>query len=255
MLLLNTKLNVPPVRPSHVQRIELIHKLNRLQDYKLALIVASAGYGKTALVSEWIAQSPIGAVWFSIDAGDHDPVRFWDYVIAAIQTMYPDIGEQTLTLLHEPQPLPIETILSSLINELSALPDLLTIVLDDYHVIESPPIHEGVAFLVEHMPAQIRFIMTTRIDPPLPLARMRVRSQLLELRSVDLRFSLPQIETFFTDVMGLTLTTDEVTALDTRVEGWIAGLQLAGLALQGKTDTAEFIASFAGDHHYVLDYL
>jgi LuxR family maltose regulon positive regulatory protein len=255
MLLLNTKLNVPPVRPSHVQRIELIQKLNRLQDYKLALIVASAGYGKTALVSEWITQSPMKVVWFSIDAGDNDPVRFWDYVIAAIQTAYSDIGEQTLTLLHEPQPLPIETILSSLINELSALPDLLTIVLDDYHVIESPAIHEGLAFLVEHMPSQMRLIMTTRTDPPLSLARMRVRSQLLELRSTDLRFSPVQIATFFTDVMGLTLTTDEVMALDNRVEGWIAGLQLAGLALQGKSNPSEFITSFAGDHHYVLDYL
>jgi LuxR family maltose regulon positive regulatory protein len=212
MLLLNTKLNVPPVRPSHVQRIELIQKLDNLREYKLALIVAAAGYGKTALVSEWIAQSPMRAVWFSIDAGDNDPVRFWDYVIAAIQTLYPDIGEQTLTLLHEPQPLPIETILSTLINELSALPDLLTLVLDDYHVIESSAIHDGLAFLVEHMPAEMRLIMTTRTDPPLPLARMRVRSQLLELRSADLRFSPPQIATFFTDVMGLALTPDEVTA-------------------------------------------
>src|SRR5689334_3650999 len=123
MLLLNTKLNVPPVRQSHVQRIELIQKLNKLQEYKLALIVASAGYGKTALVSEWIAQSQLKVAWFSIDAGDNDPVRFWDYVIAAIQTLSPHIGEQTLTLLHEPQPLPIETILSTLINELSSLPD------------------------------------------------------------------------------------------------------------------------------------
>jgi LuxR family transcriptional regulator, maltose regulon positive regulatory protein len=255
MLLLNTKLNVPPVRPSHVQRVELIQKLNKLLEYKLALIVASAGYGKTALVSEWIAQSPMRVVWFSIDAGDNDPVRFWDYVIAAIQTASPGIGEKTLTLLHEPQPLPIETILSSLINELSTLTDLLTIVLDDYHVIESSAIHDGLAFLVEHMPAQMRLIMTTRTDPPLPLARMRVRNQLLELRSADLRFSPPQIAAFFTDVMGLTLTTADITALDTRVEGWIAGLQLAGLALQGKRDPSEFIASFAGDHRYVLDYL
>ena len=152
MLLLKTKLNVPPVRPSQVQRIELIQKLDKLREYKLALIVASAGYGKTALVSEWVAQSPISAVWFSIDSGDNDPVRFWDYVIAAIQTVYPDTGAQTLTLLHEPQPLPVETILSTLINELSALPDLLTLVLDDYHLIDLASIHEGLAFLVEHMP-------------------------------------------------------------------------------------------------------
>ena len=255
MLLLNTKLNVPPVRPLHVQRTELIQKLDRLREYKLTLIVASAGYGKTALVSEWIAQSAMRVAWFSIDGGDNDPVRFWDYVIAAIQTAYPDIGEQTLTLLHEPQSLPIETILSTLINELSTLSDMLTVVLDDYHVIESSAIHDGLAFLVEHMPSQIRLIMTTRTDPPLPLARMRVRSQLLELRSTDLRFSPPQIAAFFADVMGLTLTTEEIKALDTRVEGWIAGLQLAGLALQGKRDTAEFITSFAGDHRYVLDYL
>src|SRR5664279_3749346 len=232
MLLLNTKLKVPPVRPSHVRRAELIQKLDKLREYNLALIVASAGYGKTALVSEWIAQSSMRVVWFSIDSGDNDPVRFWDYVIAAIQTVYSDTGEQTLTLLHEPQPLPVETILSTLINELSALPDVLTLVLDDYHVIDSSSIHEGLAFLVEHMPSQMRLIITTRIDPPLSLARMRVRSQLLELRSADLRFLPPQIAAFFTDVMGLTLTADEVAVLDKRVEGWIAGLQLAGLALQ-----------------------
>jgi LuxR family maltose regulon positive regulatory protein len=255
MLLLNTKLHVPPIRPSHIQRVELIQRLDTLREHKLALIVASAGYGKTALVSEWIAQSQSKVTWFSIDSGDNDPVRFWDYVIAAIQTMYPEIGEQTLTLLHEPQPLPIETILSTLINQLWALPDMLILVLDDYHFIDSASIHEGLAFLVENMPSQMRLIMTTRTDPPLPLARMRVRNQLLELRSTDLRFSPPQIATFFTDVMGLTLNAEEVTALDTRVEGWIAGLQLAGLALQGKHDTAEFIASFAGDHRYVLDYL
>ncbi|MBW4438456.1 MAG: hypothetical protein KME04_15050 [Pleurocapsa minor GSE-CHR-MK-17-07R] len=255
MLLLNTKLNVPPVRLAHVQRAHLIQKLDSLREHKLALIVASAGYGKTALVSEWIAQSSMRAVWFSIDTRDNDPVRFWDYVVAAIQTAYPEIGEQTLILLHEPQPLPIETILSTLINELSALHDMLAIVLDDYHSIESSAIHDGLAFLIEHMPSKIRLIMTTRTDPPLPLARMRVRGQLLELRSADLRFSPPQIEAFFTDVMGLSLTTAEVAALDTRVEGWVAGLQLAGLALQGKRDTAEFIASFAGDHRYVLDYL
>ena len=255
MLLLNTKLNAPPVRPSHVQRLKLIQRLDKLRDYKLALIVASAGYGKTALVSEWIAQSPLRVVWFSIDAGDNDPVRFWDYVIAAIQTAYPNIGEITLPLLHEPQPLPIETILSTFINELAALPDSFVLVLDDYHVIESAAIHDGLVFLVERMPALMHIIMTTRTDPPLPLARMRVRSQLLELRSANLRFSQQQMETFFTEVMGLTLTSEEVAALDTRVEGWIAGLQLAGLALQGKRDTAGFIASFAGDHHYVLDYL
>ena len=255
MLLLSTKLNIPPVRLSHVHRVELLQRLDKLHEYKLALIVASAGYGKTALVSEWISKTPLQVVWFSVDAADNDPVRFWDYVIAAIQTVHPRIGDKTLILLHEPQPLPIETILSTLINELSALADLLTLVLDDYHSIETPPIHDGLAFLVEHMPSRLRLIITTRTDPQLPLARMRVRGQLLELRSADLRFSPHQIESFFTDVMGLSLTTDEVRALDTRIEGWIAGLQLAGLALQGKTNRAEFIASFAGDHHYVLDYL
>lgn len=255
MLLLNTKLMVPPTRSSHVQREELLQNLNRLHEYKLGLIVASAGYGKTALISEWIAQSQSKVAWFSIDAGDNDPVRFWDYFIAAIQTVFPEIGGYTLTLLHEPQPLPIETILSTLINDLSALPDLVTVVLDDYHVIDSPSIHDGLAFLVDHMPSQLRLLMTTRTDPPLPLARMRVRGQLLELRSTDLRFSPQQMRVFFTDIMGLNLTVEQIAALDSRVEGWVAGLQLAGLALQGKRDTAEFIASFSGDHRYVLDYL
>jgi LuxR family transcriptional regulator, maltose regulon positive regulatory protein len=255
MLLLKTKLTIPPLRPAHVQRPDLIQKLNQVRDYKLALIVASAGYGKTTLVSEWIAHRQLQVAWFSIDVGDNDSVRFWDYLIAAIQSLHPNIGEQSLALLHEPQPLPIETILSTLINEFSVLPEMLTLVLDDYQLIESSSIHEGLAFLLEHLPSQLRLIMTTRSDPPFPLARMRVRGELLELRNTDLRFSPPQIASFFADVMGLTLTTDEITALDSRVEGWIAGLQLAGLALQGKSNPSEFIASFAGDHHYVLDYL
>ena len=255
MLLLSTKLNIPPVRLSHVPRMELIQRLDKLHANKLALIVAPAGYGKTTLVSEWVSQTSLKVVWFSIDVADNDPVRFWDYVIAAIQSVHPHIGDKAFVLLHEPQPLPVETILSTLINELLALPDLLSIVLDDYHMIETPEIHDGLAFFVEHIPPQLRLIITTRTDPPLPLARMRVRNQLLELRSADLRFLPQQIEAFFTDVMGLTLTSDEVEVLDSRVEGWVAGLQLAGLALQGKENRAEFIASFAGEHHYVLDYL
>lgn len=255
MLLLNTKLNVPPLRPARVQRVELLKRLDKLPEHKLALIAAPAGYGKTALASEWAAQSVHQVIWLSIDAGDNDPVRFWDYVIAAVQTVYPQMGNQTLPLLHEPQPLPVEIILSTLINELAALPELLVLVLDDYHTIEATSIHEGLDFMVEHLPAQLRLVITTRVDPPLPLARMRVRSQLIELRSADLRFSQRQIETFFREVMRLTLTAEQVAALDQRVEGWVAGLQLAALALQGQDDTAAFIASFAGDHRYVLDYL
>ncbi|MBK9121903.1 MAG: hypothetical protein IPM16_02090 [Chloroflexi bacterium] len=250
-----TKLFIPPPRAKDVFRHDLIQVMGGGQDRKLTLISAPAGYGKTTLASAWIAQSQIKVAWYSIDVADNDPVRFWDYAIAAIRTAFPGTGEQTLTLLHEPQPLPIETILSTLINELSALPDSVALVLDDYHVIQSSDVHDGLAFLVEHMPSQLRLVMTTRIDPPLPLSRMRVRGDLLEIRSADLRFPPPQIAHFFTNVMGLTLSAEDIAALDTRVEGWIAGLQLAGLALQGKSNPAEFIASFAGDHHYVLDYL
>jgi LuxR family transcriptional regulator, maltose regulon positive regulatory protein len=255
MLLLSTKLNIPPLRPARVPRMELLQRLDSLPEHKLALIAAPAGYGKTALVSEWAAQSVHPVIWLSLDARDNDPVRFWDYVIAAVQTAYPHIGEKTLPLLHEPQPLPNETILATLINELASLPDTLVLVLDDYHAIEATVIHDGLEFLVEHLPPQLRLIVTTRVDPPLPLARMRVGNQLIELRSADLRFSPPQIGEFFNQVMGLALTSDQVEALDQRVEGWIAGLQLAALALQGQDDAAAFIASFAGDHRYVLDYL
>lgn len=253
--ILATKLFIPVPRTKSVARRHLTALLDNGQDRKLILVCAPAGYGKTSLVSEWIAYSHAKAAWLSIDAGDNDPVRFWDYVIAAIRTVAPGIGEQALTLLHEPQPLPIETILSTLINALSALSGSLVLVLDDYHLIDSTLIHEGVAFLVEHLPMQFRLVVVSRTDPPLPLARMRVRSQLLEIRSADLRFSPPQTAAFFSEVMDLTLTTEEVMALDSRVEGWIAGLQLAGLALHGKASSSAFIASFAGNHQYVLDYL
>lgn len=255
MILLNTKLHIPPKRSAWVYRETHIQALNRLTDYKLALIAAPAGYGKTAFVSEWAQQTTFDVAWLSLDAQDNDPVRFWNYVIGAIQTASPQTAEKTLPLMQEPNPLPIENFLSVLGNELASLPNPFALVLDDYHDIETSIIHKELEFFIECLPPSVHLIIITRSDPPLPLARMRARHQLLELHTSDLRFSGDEIVTFFNTVMGLSLKPDELTDLDKHIEGWVAGLQLAGLALQGHDHRADFIASFAGDHRDVVDYL
>ncbi|MFZ0546490.1 MAG: hypothetical protein WAM60_13680, partial [Candidatus Promineifilaceae bacterium] len=257
--LLQTKLYVPQLRPSLVPRPNLIQKLNQgvLQGGKLTLISAPAGFGKTTLITDWITHSKRPTSWLSLDEEDCDPTRFLTYLIAAVQRIAPEIGIAALAGLQSPQPLPLQVILTPLLNEIAALPGPFTLVLDDYHVIDAQPIDQALTFLLDHLPPQMHLVITTREDPNFPLARLRVRGQLTELRAADLRFTFDEAVTFFREGMGLALSEDDIAALEARTEGWISGLQLAALAIQTSVqgDTASFIQSFTGSHRFVLDYL
>lgn len=197
------------------------------------------------------------ACWLTLDANDNDPIRFWTYLIAALQTAAPDVGKTLRAMLQTLPPPPIETVLTDLINEIAALTIPLILVLDDYHLIETPAIHQAIAFLLEHLPLQLRLIILTRADPPLPLPRLRARNQLTELRANDLRFTPDEGTAFLNNAMGLHLTAADVISLDAHIEGWIAGLQMAALSMQGLDESgiAHLIASFSGRHHFILDYL
>ena len=258
--ILATKLYVPPARPRVVLRPRLIERLNEGLHGKLTLISASAGFGKTTLVSEWVAgderlEPKVRVAWLSLDEGDNDPARFLTYLIAALQTMEPSIGEGVLGVLQSPQPPPTEAILTTLLNEIATVPDDFIVVLDDYHAIDSKSIDDALTFLLEHLPPPMHLVIATREDPHLPLARWRARGQLTELRAADLRFTPVEAAEFLSQVMGLNLSAENIAALETRTEGWIAGLQLAALSMQGHQDATSFIESFTGSHHFVLDYL
>jgi LuxR family maltose regulon positive regulatory protein len=259
--LLTTKFYVPPARRELVPRPRLIERLNVGLGRKLTLASAPAGFGKTTLLSEWVAACGRPVAWLSLDEEDNDLARFLAYLVGALQ-MIPDlgeagIGESGLAILHasQPQPLPVEAILTTLINEITTIPTAFILVLDDYHLIQAQPIHDALTFLLDHLPPSMHLALATRADPPLPVARLRGQGQLTELRQTDLRFAIEETAEFLNQVMGLSLSTEDVDALDSRTEGWIVGLQLAALSLQGRADTREFIAAFTGGHHYVLEYL
>jgi LuxR family maltose regulon positive regulatory protein len=269
MPILTTKLYIPPPRSKAVPRPRLIEQLNEGMHCKLTLISAAAGFGKTTLVSEWVAGCGRPVAWLSLDEGDGDPTQFLTYLVAALQTINADLGKSALGVLQSPQPPSTESILTTLLNEIAALPDNpstgspcgdfagqgFVLVLDDYHVIDAKPVDEALAFLLEHMPPRMHLIITSREDPHLPLARLRARSQLTELRAADLRFTTSEAAEFLNPVMGFNLSEENIAALETRTEGWVAGLQLAALSMQGRSDAAGFIQSFTGSHHFVLDYL
>ena len=239
--LLRTKLFVPPLRPNLVARPHLIEKLNQgLQlGHKLTLVSAPAGFGKTTLVSEWVSGDERPAAWLSLDEGDSDPARFLAYIITALQTIEVNIGAGMLGVLQSPQPPPAEMILTALLNEITTIPNNFVLVLDDYHVIESQQddastsVDDALTFLLDHLPPQLHLVIVSRIDPSIPLSRLRAGNQMTEMREDDLRFSLDEINTFLDKVMGLDLSSDNVAALETRTEGWIAGLQLAALSMHG----------------------
>ena len=253
--LLATKLYIAPCRPNLVLRPHLIERLNAGLHRKLTLIAAPAGFGKTTLVSEWIAGCERPAAWLSLDEGDSDPARFLAYLVAALQTIAATIGTGVLTGLQSAQSPPTESLLTALINEITTIPNNFVLVLDDYHVLDSKPIDHAIAFLLKHLPPQLHLIIVTREEPQLPLTQLRVRGQLTELRATDLRFSPTEAAEFLNQVMGLHLSAKDIAALETRTEGWIAGLQLAALSMHGHHDTTSFIKSFTGSHHFVLDYL
>jgi len=253
--ILATKLYIPRLRPNVVSRPRLIERLNEGLHRKLTLIAAPAGFGKTTLISAWVAGCDRQVAWLSLDKGESDPTLFLTYLVAALRTIAPDIGVGVLGALQSPQPPPTESILAALLNEITAFPDNFVLVLDDYHVIEAKPVDQALTYLVEHQPPQMHLVIATREDPQLPLARLRARGQLTELRAADLRFTPSEAAGFLNQGMGLNLSAEDITALETRTEGWIAGLQLAALSMQGQQDSASFITSFTGSHHFVLDYL
>jgi LuxR family maltose regulon positive regulatory protein len=257
--LLKTKLYIPPIRPELVLRSRLIEQLNAGLPTRggfiraLTLVSAPAGFGKTTLLSEWaasVSEPKADVAWLSLDDGDNDPARFWAYAFAALQTVRPGIGEACLAVLQPLRPPPIETVLTGLLNEIAQNPDPLALVLDDYHVIEAKPIHHDLAFALDHLPPQFHLIIATRSDPPLPVSRLRGRGQLSELRTEDLRFTANEATTFLNNVMGLRLSADDVVALEARTEGWIVGLQMAALSLQGRSrvDAGRSIDAFTGSH-------
>ena len=252
---LATKLFIPPAQPKVVLRPRLIGRLREGLHRRLTLISAPAGFGKTTLLGEWLGGFERPAAWLSLDEGDKDPTRFLAYLVAALQTVTPDIGEGVLGALQSPQPPPTEAILTALLNEISAIPDDFVLVLDDYHVIDAGAVDDALAFLLDHLPPRMHLVIATREDPHLPLARLRARGQLAELRAADLRFTPSEAAEFLEGAMGLDLSTEDIAALETRTEGWIAGLQLAAISMRGREDATSFIKSFAGSHHFVLDYL
>ena len=253
--LLRTKLFIPRPRKNLVSRPRLVEGLNAGLDKKLTLIAAPAGFGKTTLLSEWIPQSPRCVTWFSLDEADNDSTRFWTYFISSLQGLRSDLGDGALTLLQSPQAPPITSSLTALINDITAFPDAFAMVLDDYHAIESQPIHEALTYLIAHLPERMHLVITTRVDPPLPLARFRVHDQLIEVRANHLRFTTEEVAAFLTQTMELNLTNEEVSALETRTEGWVAGLQIAALSMQGRDDIPGFIKTFSGSHRHILGYL
>jgi LuxR family maltose regulon positive regulatory protein len=253
--ILATKLNIPPPRRNAVVRHRLIERLNEGLHRKLILVSAPAGFGKTTLVSEWLAGYERPIAWLSLDKDDSDLTRFLTYVVAALQTITPTMGERVLGMLQSPRPPPSESLLTALLNEISAIPDGFVLTLDDYHAIDAQPVDHALTFLLEHLPPHVHLIITTREDPNLPLARLRARNQLTELRAADLRFTPGEAAAFLNQGMGLNLSTEAIDALENRTEGWIAGLQLAALSMQGHEDVTGFIQSFSGSHHFVLDYL
>jgi LuxR family maltose regulon positive regulatory protein len=254
--LLTTKLSVPYARPSFVPRPRLSQRLEKGLGRKLTLVSAPPGFGKTTLLGAWISGLSGGrAAWLSLDSGDNDPARFWRYFVSAADRLRPGSGDTALALLGSPQPPPVETVLATVLNELAVLHGDSVLVLDDYHVIESRVIHKQLAFLLENLPPNLHLTIATRADPPLPLSRLRARGEMAELRAGDLGFTPEEAAVFLNRAMGLELSAGDIAKLEGRTEGWIAGLQIAALAMGDRADVTGFIAAFAGSNRYVVDYL
>ena len=253
--LLKTKLFIPRPRHKTLARPALISQLNAGLNSSLILLSAQAGSGKTTLLVDWLAQVKLPAVWLSLDENDNEVNRFLAYLLTTIQNAWPDFGETIIAAIRLAQPPPTESILARFVNELVERREELIIVLDDYHVIKLEAIHAAINFLIEHLPPQIHLVIATRSDPPLGLPRLRSRLWLTEVRSAQLRFSRSEAREFLSEVMGVDLSSDMLAVLEKRTEGWIVGLQLAGLSLRGASDPDGFVQAFSGSHLYILDYL
>jgi len=253
--LIATKFHIPPSRTNLVIRPRLRTLLGNGARQPLTLVSAPSGFGKTMLVSDWThSQSGMQVAWLSLDESDNQPSVFWHYFVAALQRVQPNLGETAQAMLNSPDSPAIEAILATLVNELAALGDPLLLVLDDYHILQSPEIHHGLRFFIDHQPANFHLMVLTREDPPLDLARRRARHQMVEIRAADLRFNVDEAAMFLKNTMGLSLLPEQITTLEHRTEGWIVGLQMAGLSLQGR-DPQDFFRSFKGDDRYIADYL
>jgi len=262
MPVLTTKFHIPSLRSGVVLRPRLLAQLNEGLSIgrKLTLVSAPAGFGKTTLISEWIAvltpEAGVKVAWLSLTEDDSDLERFLTYLVTAVQTVAPQVGAGVLAALHASQQQPSATVLlTTWMNDIAKIPDRVMLVLDDYHAIDSQPIDDVLAFLIDHLPSQLRLVITTREDPAVPLARLRARGQLTELRAADLRFTPAEAAEFLNQSMGLSLAADDIAALEDRTEGWIVGLQLAAISMRGRTDRSSFIAALSGSHRYILSYL
>lgn len=253
--LLPSKLSTPRLPATLVTREHLLRQVDQALTHELTLISASAGFGKTTLLSSWVARCPSPVAWLSLEKQDNDPTRFWNYVFAALRTAGTTCGETALSMLQGTQPLAMQIILTTLITEATALPDNLVLILDDFHVIEEPGIHDALRFLLEHLPSTLHLVFASRVNPPLPLSRLRVRGQLVEIRDTDLRFTQEEAALFLKQSMGLTLSTQDVALLEARTEGWIASLQLAALSLQKHDNPSAFIQTLSGSSRLLLDYV
>jgi LuxR family transcriptional regulator, maltose regulon positive regulatory protein len=253
--LLATKLHVPRPRRDFLSRARLLERLTEGTARELTLVCTPAGFGKTTLLADWARGSrrPVG--WLSLDEADNDPARFWRHVAAALDTACFGIADRVAPLLQGLQPFSVEGVAATLVNQLAEVADEVVLVLDDYHLIQAPAVHQSLGFLIDYLPPQLRLVLTSRADPPLPLARLRARGQLAELREGDLRFTPGEAAELLQAAVGADLPEAAVAALAERTEGWVAGLQLAGLSLQGRGDVAAFVEGFSGSHRYVLDYL
>ncbi len=256
--LLMTKLSAPPLPPSLLPRPQLIQRLNEAQAHRLTLLSAPAGYGKTTLLRAWAAQAAQPVSWLSLSEAENDPICFWTYVMAACRSVHQEIDLHMLTRLPPSEPAPLEAILISFINLLVLAPQPFTLVLDDYHLITEAAIHRTLRLLLDHQPPQLHVILASRVDPPLALAGRRARGDMVELRTSDVRFTAGEVSTWLTQVLHLSLSASQITALAGRTEGWIAALRLVVLTLQASTDAGEYgehLAHFSGGHRYIIDYL
>lgn len=250
-----TKLYIPRLRPEIISRLRLVERINQGLYRKLTLVSAPAGFGKTTLLCEWtgICERPVA--WVTLDKSDNDPIRFWSYLIAAVRTIIPRFGEAPLAALKSSQYISRDVFLSGFIGEISEISTPFAVVLDDYHLIESPEIHESIASLLDYSPPQMHLVIATRSDPPVPISRLRGRDGLNELRTADLRFNIEETGAFISRSMGLDLREEDIETLDRHTEGWIVGLQLAALSMRGQSDRHAYIVNLAGDNRYIADYL
>jgi LuxR family maltose regulon positive regulatory protein len=254
-VLLATKIGIPRIRPDLLSRSHLIGRLEEATTRELVLVSTPAGFGKTTLLAGWAKSSESPVAWLSLDGDDNDPARFWRYIVAAVDRVHKGIGEQALSLLNaSAQPTP-KAVVTAMVNELTARPGELVLVLDDCHLIESHAIHDSLAFLLENLPPGVHVVIASRREPPIPLARFRARGQLAELRAADLRFTLEEATALLHKVWEINLPEESIAALEARTEGWVTGLQLAALSLRGASDPARFIQGFTGSNRYILDYL